>query len=454
VTRPAPADQRLEVRRLPGGRLRGTAHLLDLKRDPLGFLGRIRSLGDLVTLQVGAQDVHFAVHPAAVEAVLVTNQAQLEKSNGREPSALSRILARGELVDRVLHFPADGNFWTRERAVVQPVFNRRRVETYADTMAGQAARAASDWRDGEVRDMDMEMARLNLQVVMKTLFVADGISDTDRVIGSSRVIMAEIARRMGNPFQIPPLVPTRRNRRLFAAVGELERFFESLLGGHRLEVGDADLFALLTTEPNGDASELHRRFQLMTLVLAGYETTALSLLWSWHLLATHPSEQERLHREVAALGGRDPTFDDLADLPHAAGVVKESLRLYPPVWVFGPRRALRECEIAGVPVRRGSLLVVSPWATQRHPGFFDDPDTFRPDRWRNGSATPFKYAYFPFSGGDRHCIGHTFAMTEAVLTLATIARRFRVEPVRREVVLEPTITLRPKDGLPLVVRAR
>jgi cytochrome P450 len=192
----------------------------------------------------------------------------------------------------------------------------------------------------------------------------------------------------------------------------------------------------------------------MTLVLAGYDTTALSLVWSWHLLATHPSEQERLLDEVAALGDRAPTFDDLADLPFAAGVIRESLRLYPPVWMFGPRRALSSCEIAGVPVRRGSLLVVSPWATQRHPEFFADPDTFRPDRWRKGSVSPFRYAYFPFSGGDSHCIGHTFAMTEAVLTLAAIAKRFRVEPSRPEVKLEPTVTLRPRDGMPLVVRAR
>jgi cytochrome P450 len=427
-----------------------TGHQKAFRKDRLGFLTRCaREYGDVVGLRLGPMRVMLLVHPDAIEQVLVTDNHNYRKHYGLRMNRL--LLGNGLLT-------SDGEFWLRQRRLSQPAFHRQRIAGYGETMVAYTQRLLAGWRDGETRDLHVEMTRLTLEITGKTLFGADVGGDAADVGRAMADAMASFEKRVSSLFPLPYWVPTATNRRLKRAVRCLDEILYRFIKERRAssEQWD-DLLSLLLhahDEEGGSMTDKQLRDEAMTLFLAGHETTALALGWTGYLLAQHPEATEKLRAELQeVLGGRAPTVADLPRLPYTERVVLESMRLYPPAWGIG-REALRDTEIGGYPVRKGTTLFLSQYVTQRDPRWFDEPERFHPDRWAGGLAQRLpKFAYFPFGGGPRVCIGNTFALMEAALVVATIFRQFRYELVPDfPVVPAPVMTLRPKNGIHVVLR--
>jgi cytochrome P450 len=388
--------------------------------------------------------VILLVHPDAVEQVLVTDNHNYRKHYGLRMNRL--LLGKGLLT-------SDGEFWLRQRRLAQPAFLRQRIAGYGETMVAYTERLLAGWRADETRDLQVEMTRLTLEITGKTLFGADVGGDAADVGRAMADALDSFEKRVSSLFPLPYWVPTATNRRLIRAVHCLDEILYRFIKERRAssEQWD-DLLSLLlhAHDEEGDRmTDQQVRDEAMTLFLAGHETTALALAWTGYLLAQHPEAEEKLRAELrAVLGDRAPTVADLPRLPYAERVVLESMRLYPPAWAIG-REALHDTEIGGYPVRKGTTLFMSQWVTHRDPRWFDEPERFHPDRWAGGLAQRLpKFAYFPFGGGPRLCIGNTFALMEAVLVVATIFRQFRYELVPgHPVTLAPAMTLRPRDGV-------
>jgi cytochrome P450 len=472
-------------------------------RDPLAFLTQCaREYGDFVPLRLGLRRGFLLNHPDLIEEVLVTQQRNFVKS----PAVRRlRVLGNG-LVS------SEGGFWRRQRRLMQPAFHRRRIAAYGEAMvaltermldgptapsgaagaragATAGARAAGaegqgpdgatgGWRDGEARDVLPEMMGLTMAIVTRTLFGAD-VPAAAQGIGPALTEIGEHfnSRIYSLLFWLPDWVPTPGNLRVARAIRRLDAVIYSLIGraaaGDGSGAGGDDLLSLLLHAQDEDGSRMtdrQLRDEVMTLFLAGHDTTSLALSWTWYLLAQHPQAEARLHAELAeVLGDRAPTVADLPRLRYAEHVITEALRLYPPVWAIS-REALADCRIGGRHVPRGSLLTISPWVLHRDSRFFDEPEEYRPERWAESPIesegltadsrhTPAKrlprFAFFPFGGGPRVCIGNTFAMMEAVLVLATIAQRFRLTAVPgHPVVPQPYVTLRPRSGIKMVLHRR
>jgi cytochrome P450 len=303
------------------------------------------------------------------------------------------------------------------------------------------------------------MMRLTLAIAAKTLFDAEVDDDASAVGTALRVLQENFLVRFNSLVPVPMWVPTPTNLRLRRAIRRLDEIIYRFIRQRRLSGKEgADLLSILlhARDDEGRMTDRQLRDEAMTLFLAGHETTALTLSWAWHLLATHPEAEERLVAEVRhVLGGRLPAVGDLPRLKYAEGVVLEALRLYPPAYTIG-REALAECVVGGYRVPRGTTILMSEWVVQRDPRWFDRPEEFRPERWQGDLAQRLpRYAYFPFGGGPRLCIGNTFAMMETVLVLATIAPRFRFTAVPdHPIVPWPTFTLRPRYGIPAVIAPR
>jgi cytochrome P450 len=323
----------------------------------------------------------------------------------------------------------------------------------------------SSWQDGEARDIHRDMMRLTLEIVAMALFSVEIASERDRISVALNDLM-ELS--SGARMLIPPalrLVPTPGNLRYSSAVRQLDKIVFGLVrrrqAGRRAgpDLTGPDLLDTLLEvryEDGGAMSDTQLRDEVMTLLLTGHETTAVSLSWTWALLSRHPEVEAKLWSELRqVLNGRTPRFEDLPSLPYTERVVKEAMRLYPPVWAL-VRTAIETCEIGGYPVPAGATVMMSPWVMHRDPRYYDEPDRFNPDRWLDErTASAPKFAYFPFGGGPRMCIGASFAVTEAALVLATIAQRYQIG-VAPDWPFEPnpTITLRPRHGVAVVVTQR
>jgi cytochrome P450 len=418
-----------------------------LGRDTLGFLERAsRRYGDTLQFGLLGQRVYLFNHPDAIDQLLVGAREHLIKDWLTRD--LSVVLGNGLLV-------SEGAFWRRQRRLAQPAFHRRRVEAYGEVMARYAERAAAGWRDGETRDVHRDMMRLTLDVVAKTLFDVEIAAEARQI---ERALEAVMRRFEGVSALLPIGLPTPSNLRARRAVAELDGVVYELIRQRR-EGGDrGDLLSMLIAAAADEGADDDKsiRDEAMTLLLAGHETTALALTFAWHLLGEHPAAAERLGAEIdEVLGDRPAGAADLPRLRYAEGVVRESMRLYPPAWAIG-REAVSPCEIGGYAIAPGTQLWASQWVVHRDARWFPEPLAFRPERWDNDLAKTLpRHAYFPFGGGPRVCIGNTFAMMEAVLILVTIARRFRLTPAsRRPLELTPSVTLRPTRGLPMVLSAR
>jgi cytochrome P450 len=345
---------------------------------------------------------------------------------------------------------------------MQPAFHRQRLATYGAVMVRHAARMLGEWRPGEVRDVHDEMMRLTLGIVAESLFGADLGADADRFSAALTAVLQRFGQRIASPaFLIPEWVPTAGNRRYARVVREMDEMVYGIIERRRKSGEERDdlLSLLLHAQHEDDGSRLtdkQVRDEAMTLLIAGHETTAIALSWTWYLLAEHPEVEATLRDELrTVLGSRLPAAADLPNLRYAGMVVNEAMRLYPPARIV-TRQALADCEIGGHRVPKGTVVLMSQWVVHRDPRFYDRPDEFLPDRWAEGLAKQRpRFAYFPFGGGPRQCIGNGFATMEAVLLLAAIAQRFRLtlEP-GQHITPWPVVTLRPRNGVKMRLHHR
>jgi len=422
-----------------------------LNNNPLEyFTGIAREYGDIAGLRILNFKTIFINHPDLIEEVLVTNARLYSK--GRVLRANRHVFGEGLLT-------SEGEFWLRQRRLSQPAFHRARIASYAATMVEYAQRMMDGWRSGEERDVHREMLRLTLQIVGKTLFDTDVERDAQEV-GKSLELLLEIGANFRRTIFVPHWLPTPANLRVKREVAQIEKILYRIISERRASGRDAgDLLSMLLAAQDEDGSRMtdkQLRDETITLFLAGHETTASTLSWTWWLLAQNPAAEAKLHQELdAVLGERAPTLDDLSKLVYAGHVITESLRLYPAAWGLA-RLAVQDHEIAGYPVTKGMGVTMAQWVVHRDKRWYDAPEEFRPERWENDLLKRLpRFAYFPFGGGPRQCIGNTFALMEATLILATIARKFRLRLVpNHPVVPLASIALRPRHGVRVKLESR
>jgi cytochrome P450 len=422
-----------------------------MQQNPLDyFTAMAQKYGDVSGMRIGKFRSLFINRPDLIEDVLVNNARLYHK--GRILRANKYLFGEGLLT-------SEGDFWLRQRRLAQPAFHRARVNAYAATMAEYAEQMIATWRNGEERDIHEEMMQLALRIVSKTLFDADVARDA-KEIGETLDVLLQIAANFGRTILVPLWVPSPRNIRAKLGIKRLEKVIYRIIAERRANGRDTgDLLSILLHAQDEDGSHMNDRQlrdETITLFLAGHETTANTLAWTWWLLAQNPAVEKKFHEELdGVLGGRAPEVDDLPRLAFLNNVLTESLRLYPTAWGMA-RLAAEEHEIAGYPVRRGYGVAFAQWVIHRDARWFDAPLEFRPERWDNGLAKQLpRFAYFPFGGGPRQCIGNTFALMEANVVLATIGQKFRFQLVPdHKVTPLASITLRPKNGIQVRLETR
>jgi cytochrome P450 len=420
---------------------------------PVFFRKTAARYGPIASSRMGRARFYYVSEPSAVEEVLVTAGRSYVK--GRGTQRLERLLGKGLLT-------SNGDLHLRQRRLVQPAFHRERMAGYAATMVRRAEAFADGVLAGETLAMDAAMARLTLGIAAETLFGAEVDDQADTIGRALDVAMESFPISLtpiGELLDHLPWVPVVR--RFLGARAELDAIVYRLIEARRNDpaaAGRPDVLGMLLAAGDGpDGMDVRQiRDETMTIFLAGHETTAMALTWTWWLLSQHREVEERIRAELdAVLGGRAPTMDDVPALRFTRDVIAESMRLYPPAWVVG-RRAIEETSLGPWRVAKGSIVLMSQWITHHDPRFWREPDAFRPERWANGETDGLpKFAYFPFGGGTRVCIGEAFAWTELILVLATIARRWRFEaaPGLTELTAQPSVTLRPATAVPLIARA-
>lgn len=436
----------------PGPRRPLVGSLVAPGRDPLALFTRLaRTYGDIVRLRTLGEEMFLVSHPDLVKDVLVTGSRFFRKSRGLERA--KKLLGEGLLT-------SEGASHLRQRRLIQPAFHRERIAAYGEAMAAIAERRQSHWRDGATLDLSTEMMRLTLAIVARTLFDVDVERQADD-IGVALTEVLESFWLLLLPFaDFVELLPVPAIRRAQRARARLDRLIYDLIDARRRAPGDrGDLLSMLLAASDDEAggmSDRQVRDEAMTLLLAGHETTANALAWTWWLLGQSPEDERRLHEEVdRVLGGRLPAPADAPALAWTERVVTESMRLYPPAWMVG-RRAVEPYRLGDYRLPARSIVVMSQWVVHRDPRFFDRPDRFEPARWTPAfrAALP-PFAYFPFGGGPRRCIGEPFAWMELVLLVATMARRWRfVASPGDTVTTQPLVTLRARNGIKMTARRR
>lgn len=428
--------------------------LLSYRKGPLPFFQNLAAqFGDLSYFRLGPQEAFFLNHPDYIKDVLVTNHASFHK--GLALQRAKRLLGEGLLT-------SEDEVHRRQRRLAQPAFHRSRIASYAQVMTAYGSQTCTRWRDGDTLDMSAEMMQLTLGIVGKTLFDADVVSDAQEV-GEAMTVVMDLFNTITIPFfELIQKLPLPQLRRFDTAKARLDAIIYRLIEQRRLAGEDrGDLLSMLllahdTEVDGGRMTDEQLRDELMTIFLAGHETTANALTWTWYLLSSNPEAEARLHEEIdRVLEGRLPDFDDVAKLKYTEMVLAETMRLYPPAWALG-RLAMEDFEIGGYVVPRKSLVLMSQFVMHRDPRYFADPLKFDPDRWTTEAreSRP-QFSYFPFGGGPRRCIGEGFAWMEGILLIATIARQWQMRLVpNHPVVLKPVITLRPKHGMRMTVSRR
>ena len=452
-----------------------------LRRDRIEFLTGQAALGDVTTFRMGPARVFFINHPDLIRDVLVVNAHKFIK--GRALQRAKTLLGDGLLT-------SEGDAHLRQRRMMQPAFHRLRIAEYARVMIKYADKMADAWQDGDVRDIDKEMMRLTLQIVGKTLFGADVESDADDV-GRSLTTIVEMFNLLLLPFsEVLEKLPFPQSIRFKRARRTLDKIIYNIINERRCSgVDTGDLLSMLLLaqdEDDGTAmTDEQVRNQAMTLFLAGHETTANALTWTWYLLSQNADAEARLHDEldrvlaidnpsgsegvltsaaanvntlpngrVSAL--RIAAIDDVPNLKYTEHVLAESMRLYPPAWAVG-RYAIEDHELGGFAIPKGSTVLSSQYILHRDPRFWDRPTEFLPERWEAQSVKEAgqKNIYYPFGGGVRRCIGESFAWAEGILLLATFARKWKLELIPgQRIEPKPMITLRPKYAVRMKISAR
>jgi cytochrome P450 len=427
-------------------------NLLAFRRDPIAFLMAAREYGDLVHFKIGAQDSFLLSHPDLIKDVLVTHHRNFVK--GRGLTWAKRLLGQGLLT-------SEGEFHRRQRRLAQPAFHRQRIASYGTAMTDHAVRMRDQWKEGETLDIHEEMMHLTLEIVAKTLFGADVESETDE-IAQALTESVGFFNRFLLPFaDLMADLPFPSTLRFKKAKARLEKTIYRMIGERRAGGKDeGDLLSMLLLaqdeEGSGSMTDQQLRDEAMTIFLAGHETTANALTWSWMLLSQHPDVEAKMHAEIdQVLGGRVPEMGDLPTLSYTEKVLAESMRLYPPAWLLG-YRAINDYQVGAYRLPAGSVILMSQYVMHHDPRYFPDPFRFDPERWTpEAKLQRPKFSYFPFGGGTRVCIGEPFAWMEGVLLIATLAQRWQLQRVPGDpIVLQPLITLRPKHGMRMVLKRR
>jgi len=430
-------------------------HLGALRRDPIGFLLHCRAAhGDLVPLKLFHTNAFLLSHPDYVQHVLQKKQPNYDKN--LEPlKRLRPVLGDGMVT-------ADGTSWKRQREVAKPAFHAREVQSFGPVITEVVADSLQRWRqaadENQILDMHQEMMHVTLRIAGRALFGVDLGNEAEAGSDLLNVIMTAGLKRMNALVAAPMLLPTPNNRVLKNARYSLERMIDRIIDRADKEaLGGTTLLGRLLEDhgadkPEGRTTQFYD--ETITLLLAGHETTANALSFALHLLGRHRAIVEWLREETRqVLNDRPASIDDLPKLNHTRMVLDETMRLFPPAWIID-RNAAEDDEINGCPIKKGSLILVSPYIIHRHPAFWRDSERFDPTRFAKdqGLDRP-RHAYFPFGFGPRVCIGTSFALTEAVMVLASLINLFDVEPVDGHMLkLDPNITLRPKNGLPMGIR--
>lgn len=429
-------------------------NLAAVSQDWLGFYSRCaKDYGDIVKLRYLHVPICLLMHPRDIEYVLVTNPGNFTKS--ADYRALARALGKGLLTN-------EGKSWQRQRALIQPAFRRDNILSYAPVMTRATSRLLASWADGQSRNLHEDMMAMTLEIVAQCLFGTEVLGVADRVGKAMEVVterfMVDAGQALLLPFDLPGFLAPARNR----VINDLNKIINGIIRERRhSKQPRADLLGTLLDVRDADGqpmSDAQLRDEVMTLFLAGHETTAIALSWTCYLLAKNPATEAKLIKELqTVLGDREPTVEDIPRLRYAEMILKESMRLYPAVWGIG-RRAIADCEIGGYRIPAGTNIFIFQFLTHRDPRFFPNPEEFDPERWcedpiRSGKIP--RFAYFPFGGGPRVCVGAAFAMLEATFLLAMIQQKFHLDLVPGHPVEPvPTVTLRPKHGIRVTVHRR
>ena len=415
------------------------------------LLETAREYGPLASFRIGPKRVFLASGHDLIEQVLVTDAKHYIKHFGAR--AFKPVLGNGLVT-------SEGAFWHRQRKLVQPAFLKARVQSYVPAMVELTNQMLNAWTSGKRVQIDFEFEALTSKIALKTLFDLDDHGDRERFDGVLKLAFDLMNARLRRIIKLPLWVPTPANLRLQRAIAELDRTVQGFIasGRSRHHHGNDLLSRLLLAqhEDGRPMSDRQLRDEAMTLYLAGHETTALTLAWSWYLLSQHRRVEEKLVSEwQRVLRGVTPTAQHLQRLPYTAAVIAESMRLFPPVYVIG-REATTELELGGYRVKPGYTVLMSQWVNHRDQNYFPDPEEFRPERWQDGLAKRLpKFAYYPFGGGQRICVGSTFALIEATIILAAVGQhyRFTVDP-DAVIDIKPQITLLPANGIPATLECR
>ncbi len=424
-----------------------------LRADLPGFLLELaRTYGDFVQFDFGPFRSYFINHPDLLHQVLVSDASHYFKTKVTK-ALLRPLLGEGLLI-------SDGDYWRRQRKLLQPAFHAARIAAYANIMVECAQEAMRDWRPGQQRRVDHDMMTLTLEIVIRALF-GEALSPAERdAVGHAvDVGQKQVGDAFKMVFRVPTWLPTPANLELHRAVRVIDDLIDRFITRYRQTGQDrGDLLAMMiaAVDETGQMNNTQVRDEAFTLIVAGHETTANTLSWAWYLLATHPQAEARLHAELdQVLGGRPPTMEDLSYLPYTEAVIKETLRLYPAAYVTA-REPTTDVVLNGYRIPKGCTVLISPYTVHRDPRWFERPDAFVPERWLDDLDKRLpRLAYLPFGAGPRVCIGNAFAMMEGRLILAMLAQRFRlILPPGQTVATNPMVTLRPRGGLTMTVESR
>jgi len=441
----------------PSNRLLGLSLARRFRHHPLEFITEIgRTYGDLAYFQLGPLRAYFVNQPRLIREVLVTKHKHFCR-----PKWITKGLAKIDGNGLVL---SDGDFWLRQRRLVQPAFASRRFGPYATATVDYTLEMLERWSNGGALDVAEEMTQLTLRIIGKTLFGVELSSQLTTISQAERIISASYVAEAGNPFALPDWLPLPGKRRKRWAIRTLDQLVRGFIRERRAsgqDHGDLLSMLLLAVDEEGDGrgmTDEQARDEAITLFNAGHDTTAAALAWVWYMVATHRAVEERLIDEVdSVLGGSPPTLADAGRLPYVEMVIKESLRLYPPTWSLVPREVVDPIELDGYPIARGSWVYIFPYVTQRDSRFFKDPEKFDPERFSPVRSDEIpQHAYIPFGGGPRVCIGEKFAMMEMILIVATVLQKVRVKLAADQGAIEPEplIAIRPKGGLRVAISRR
>ncbi|MFY0545153.1 cytochrome P450 [Brevibacillus sp. H7] len=433
-----------------------SGNLLAFRRDPLGFLQEAASEhGDIVHFRFGpTRHIYLLTNPEHIKEVLVVKHEHFRKAKGLQVAKV--VVGEGILT-------SEGKKHLRQRRLMQPAFHRERIAAYGQTMVDLTLAMIEQWRDGEEIDVHDEMMKVTLAIITKTMFGKGLKEGVDKIGQAIEVGLHYVSTKASSFIDIPLSVPTRSNLKFREAAETLDKAIYAIIDERR-RTGNTertDLLGMLLAARDEDdgtgMTDKQVRDEVMTIFLAGHETTANTMSWIWYLLATHPEAEKKLQSELdEVLGGRTPTVEDIPRLAYVNQIISEAMRLYPAAWAIS-REVVDEVDIGGQTFHPGETLMMSQYVMHRNPKYYDNPDQFLPERFAGDLLKRIpSFAYFPFGGGPRICIGNNFARMEAALLLAAIAQRCRLPLANpeRPVEPEPLVTLRPKNGLPVRVEKR